>query len=288
MNRAPAQDGTRATQAHGVSDAHIEYAETGAGPTVVLVPGSLSTGAAWKPIVASLENRFRIVTTSLLGNGATDERRSMANASIEPQVDALEWVVRRAAAGGRPVHVVSHSYGGVGVLAMTLRGAMPIASLVLIEANPADVLRQAGEQALYTCFRTMSDAYTEAFAAGEPDAVARVIDFYSGAGSFASFPARVREYLVERTLSNVIDWKSMYGFDAPLAAYARIAVPTLIVRGTQGHAAMNRIGELLHQRIPGASLVSIDDAGHFLLATHAARLARLIADHVTGVEASVA
>ena len=266
--------------------ARIEYVESGAGPTIVLVPGSLSTGAAWKPIVASLEGFFRIVTTSLLGNGATDERRTMANPSIEPQVDTLEWVVRRAAGNGRAVHVVSHSYGGVGLLAMMLRGAMPIASLVLIEANPADVLRQAGELELFSAFRTMSDAYSEAFAAGEPDAVARVVDFYSGAGSFASFPARVREYLVAHTQSNVLDWKSMYGFDAPLGAYASIAIPTLIVRGTQGHAAMNRIGELLHRHIPGASLVSIDDASHFLLATHAARLARLIADHVTRVEAA--
>jgi pimeloyl-ACP methyl ester carboxylesterase len=147
------------------------------------------------------------------------------------------------------------------------------------------VLRQAGEAELYGCFRAMSDAYIDAFAAGQADAVARVIDFYSGAGSFAAFPSRVREYLVSHTPSNVLDWKSMYGFDTPLGEYARIAIPTLIVRGTQGHAAMNRIAELLHESIPGASLVSIDDASHFLLATHATLLARLIADHVTRVEA---
>ena len=29
----------------------IDYQETGAGPTVVLVPGSCSTGAAWRPVM---------------------------------------------------------------------------------------------------------------------------------------------------------------------------------------------------------------------------------------------
>jgi pimeloyl-ACP methyl ester carboxylesterase len=96
-----------------------------------------------------------LVTTSLLGNGGTAERRSPANPSIDLQADALEQVTRRA---GGPVHVVTHSYGGVGMLALALRGSVEIASLTLIEPNPADVLRQAGELELYRRFRTMSDA----------------------------------------------------------------------------------------------------------------------------------
>jgi len=31
----------------------IDYDECGAGPTVVLVPGSCSTGAAWRPVIDS-------------------------------------------------------------------------------------------------------------------------------------------------------------------------------------------------------------------------------------------
>ncbi len=48
----------------------IDYDESGAGPTVVLVPGSCSTGAAWRPVMAQWKTRFRVVTTSLLGYGA--------------------------------------------------------------------------------------------------------------------------------------------------------------------------------------------------------------------------
>ncbi len=44
----------------------IDYQEQGAGPTVVLLPGSCSTGAAWRPVIAGWNDRCT-VTTSLLG-----------------------------------------------------------------------------------------------------------------------------------------------------------------------------------------------------------------------------
>ena len=42
----------------------IDYEEAGHGRTIVFVPGSCSTGAAWRPVIAALNGRFRCVTTS--------------------------------------------------------------------------------------------------------------------------------------------------------------------------------------------------------------------------------
>jgi pimeloyl-ACP methyl ester carboxylesterase len=60
----------------------IDYDEAGTGPTVVLVPGSCSTGAAWRPLIATWNNSFRCITTSILGYGGTTERRTPENSSI--------------------------------------------------------------------------------------------------------------------------------------------------------------------------------------------------------------
>ena len=106
----------------------IDYEETGDGPTIVLVPGSCSTGAAWRPVVAALNGRFRCVTTSLLGYGGTTERRSAGDASIWHEADMLEVVIRRAA---RPVHLVGHSFGGLVALAVALRGRVALESLTI-------------------------------------------------------------------------------------------------------------------------------------------------------------
>src|SRR4051794_12060175 len=92
----------------------IDYEEKGAGPTVVLVPGSCSTGAAWRPIIAAWNGRFRCVTTSLLGYGGTEERRSPDDPSIAHEADMLEAVIWRA---GMRVHLVGHSFGALAALA---------------------------------------------------------------------------------------------------------------------------------------------------------------------------
>ena len=53
---------------------NVDYDESGSGPAMVFVPGSCSTGAAWRPVISQLEGRFRCITTSLLGYGGTSER----------------------------------------------------------------------------------------------------------------------------------------------------------------------------------------------------------------------
>lgn len=116
----------------------IDYEECGAGPTIVLVPGSCSTGAAWRPVIAALNGRFRYVTTSLLGYGGTVERRTASDPAISHEAEILESVVRRA--GGRP-HLVGHSFGGLVALAVAVRNKVPLASLVILEAPAPDVLR---------------------------------------------------------------------------------------------------------------------------------------------------
>lgn len=55
----------------------VEYDERGAGPTLLLLPGSFGTGSGWKAVTDRLARSHRVVTTSLLGYGATAERRPL-------------------------------------------------------------------------------------------------------------------------------------------------------------------------------------------------------------------
>ena len=82
----------------------IDYEECGTGSTIVLVPRSCSTGAAWRPVMAAWGGQFRCVTTSLLGYGGTAERRTKRDPSIDLEVDALEAVIHRANGG---IHLVA-------------------------------------------------------------------------------------------------------------------------------------------------------------------------------------
>ncbi|HEU0059780.1 MAG TPA: alpha/beta fold hydrolase [Hyphomicrobiaceae bacterium] len=255
----------------------VDYEESGHGPTVVLAPGSCSTGAAWRPIVAHCEGRYRCVTTSLPGYGGSAERRTGADASIAHVAAALEAVIRRA---GRPAHLVGHSFGGLVALAVALRRLVPLASLSILEAPAAQLLDEVGEAAHYHAFRQMTDAYLAAVAAGKADAIATMIDFYGGAGTFAAWPPRVRAYAAETTAVNVRDWASAYGFRLTPALLASLELPVLIIRGGSSHVAVRRANELIARYCPGAALATIEGAAHFMITTHAREVAALLGRHI--------
>lgn len=259
----------------------IEYQEAGHGRTIVFVPGSCSTGAAWRPVIATWNGQFRCVTTSLLGYGGTTERRSPADTSISHEIAALESVIRTAA--GR-VHLVGHSFGGLVSLAVALRNQVALASLVIVEAPAAELLRDRKEHRHYSAFRRMTEAYFAAFDGGDREAIAAMVDFYGGAGTFASWPPRVRAYAVETTSVNILDWASAYGFPLPAASLAAVEVPVLVVRGGASHPAVQRANALVSANLRNADLATVDGAAHFMIATHPAEVGRLIARHVYGVE----
>jgi pimeloyl-ACP methyl ester carboxylesterase len=255
----------------------IDYDETGSGPTIVLVPGSCSTGAAWRPIIGEWNGQFRCVTTSLLGYGGTSERRTADDASIFYEAEILESVIRKA--GGR-VHVVGHSFGGGIALVVALRKRVPLASLTIVEAPAVEILRAMGEHDHFRAFRDMTNEYFTSLENGNKEAIATMIDFFGGAGTFAAWPPRLREYAVKTTHVNILDWASAYGFPISPAALAKIDVPTAILCGGESHPAVYRANELLSECIPGASFAAIEEAAHFMIGTYAKKVARLIVQHV--------
>ena len=256
---------------------NIDYDESGQGSTIVLVPGSCSTGAAWRPVISQWQNRFRCVTTSLLGYGGTTERRTLVDSDIRHEAEILELVIRRAAC---PVHLVGHSFGGLSALAVALRNRVPLLSLAILEAPAPEILRQMGEYSQYRSFREMTDIYFSMFQAGDRSAIQQMIDFYGGAGTFAGWPERVRDYAIETTATNILDWASGYGFRLTRPLLAKIDIPTLVLWGENSHPAVQRTNQLLAQ-CTRASAVTIGGAAHFMISTHAEEVARTLEEHAS-------
>jgi pimeloyl-ACP methyl ester carboxylesterase len=253
----------------------IDYDDSGgAGPTIVLVPGSCSTGAAWRPVIANWDGQFRCITTSLLGYGRTTERRTAEDPGISHEAEMLEAVIRQA---DGPVHLVGHSFGGLVALVTALRGRALLASLTIVEAPAMELLRESGEDRHYRAFSEMTESYFSDFENGNTEAIAAMIDFYGGAGTYASWPPRVKSYAMETTPVNIMDWDSAFGFALSRAMLAALTVPTLVLRGGASHPAMQRANELLATTIKGASLQTIAGAAHFMIATHAGDVARAVA-----------
>ena len=262
---------------------NIEYDESGNGPTLVLVPGSCSTGAAWRPVIAALNGQFRCVTTSLPGYGRTAERRSAADPSIAHAAEILEAVVHKA---GGAVHLVGHSAGGLVALAAALRKRIAIKSLAILEAPAIEMLREDDGAQHLRDFTAMTERYFAAHAAGEPDAIAIMIDFYGGPGTYASWPERVRAYAAATTAVNILDWAGAASFPLRRATLATVTAPTLVAWGGASHPAVQRANALLAHCIAGAAQATFAGAAHFMISTHPGDVARLVANHVRQVEAA--
>jgi pimeloyl-ACP methyl ester carboxylesterase len=167
----------------------------------------------------------------------------------------------------------------LGALAVALRNRVPLLSLSILEAPAPEILRQTGEHQHYRCFREMTDIYFSLFHGGDRNAIQQMIDFYGGAGTFAGWPQRVRDYAAETAAVNILDWASAYGFKLTPALLARISVPTLVLWGENSHPAVRRANQLLAQ-CTGASAAAIGGAAHFMISTHAEEVARALAKHV--------
>ena len=258
----------------------IDYDDCGAGPTVVLVPGSCSTGAAWRPVIAAWEGQFRCVTTSLLGYGQTAERRTAADPCISHEAEALEAVIRKT---GGPVHLVGHSvWWRGGACRGIAQPGCPGKPGSIVEAPAVELLRESDEHQHYRAFRQMSEAYFADFAKRQQGSD-RIDDrLLWRRRHLCLWPPRVRAYAVETTPVNILDWASAYDFALSETVLAAVEVPTLVLRGGASHPAMQRANELLGTHVKGASLLTITGAAHFMIATHAAEVARAVARLVHG------
>lgn len=258
----------------------FDYAETGSGPAILFLPGSFGTGTGWKAVLQHLGDRYREVTTSLLGYGSTPDTRPDGNATMAQQVNLIDTIIDRI---GESPHVVGHSYGGLSAIVHALTGQNRPKSLLLIEANPLGLLRAVGDLEHYAMFESMTRQYFADFARGDAEAARHVIDFYGGPGTFDSMPPKVRGYVIATTAANVRDWSSGTPFEPSRDTLQSIKVPTTVVRGGNGHPAMRRIAELLHDAIPGSQFITVDGGSHFLPSSHPGEIAALVRRQIDGL-----
>lgn len=266
-----------------VETTQVDFQATGDGPAVVFVPGSFSTPAAWRPMMKLLPPGYRMVATALCGYGETAETRTVADHDIAHEVRVIEEVVARA--GGGPVHLVGHSFGGTVAIAAALAGNIELRSIATFEANPLGLMRHSRAPELFEATRAMSREYEAAHAAGETDAPKRIIDFWGSAGSFDALPDAVQDYCRRTAYGNVLDWHSAFGFDTVPQDYAALDVPVLLVRGALANPVIVAITDVLAGAIKNVQPEIVDGAGHFLISSHPAECAAQLAGFLADVDA---
>jgi pimeloyl-ACP methyl ester carboxylesterase len=253
--------------------------DTGAGPSALLLHSGGLSGAQWKRLAAALATDHRVLVPDFLGMGESEpwpaDRPFHFSLDLEVAAAALERVEGAA-------HLIGHSYGGLLALHLALRLPARVCSLALYEPVAFSVLApddpSLAEVSQSDLFREPTDD------AGLDGWLQRFIDYWSGAGAWASLPEAQRQAFrrVGRKLYG--EASTLMRDRTPAEAFAAIRAPTLLLSGARSTRAAGRIAAVLAAAIPGASHEVLEGATHMAPLSDAAKVNARIQAHLTKVE----
>jgi pimeloyl-ACP methyl ester carboxylesterase len=225
------------------SDLFVE--SWGSGVRVVLVHGSLATGAEeWQAQRQLADEGFHLLAP---------DRRGYGQSSASHGEDFLRDAGDIADLMGDGAHLVGHSYGGLGVLFAAARRPEATLSLTLLEPGAFSL----GQQ--HPAARTLVAEVRRLWEQDLPDED-WVVRFLKAVGSD---PDTLPPELVAAAvpLAPVLRrGRPIWESELPLAELASAAFPKLVVSG--GHSAgFDAICDDLAERI-GASRIVVEGAGH--------------------------
>ena len=187
--------------------------------------------------------------------------------------------------GEGKIHLVGHSYGGAVALRFAMRHPERLRSLVLIEPVAFHLLRDGmpdpEDRRLFREARALATLVWQAMASGDyRGAMAAFIDYWNGGGAWMRLKPELQAALTRRLPKVALDFHAVMSDPTPLVAYRRMAVPTLLLRGSESPAPAGRVAEILAERLPQARLRTIQGAGHMLPLTHKDAVNAAIAEHL--------
>ncbi len=228
----------------------MAYTEAGDGPAVVLVHGWACDRSFWRNQIEALSGVCRVLAPDLRGHGASSVPED--DYSLARLAGDIHSVCHDL--GAAPFVLVGHSMGGMVAQRYALDHPDDLAGLVLVATTAADpekvlVSRQIASASPGEGFRSAFLRYSASWFTpdSEPDLVLWVEDRM----------LRTPEHVAMKLVDAYADMDVREELSA-------LDVPTLVI-GALGDAStpVDRSVEL-SQLIPGASLITVDEVGHFV------------------------
>jgi pimeloyl-ACP methyl ester carboxylesterase len=246
---------------------------------VVLIHCSASSWRQWQALASQLAG-FHPIPLNLWGHGNHHGWHGAGPLGLAEEAEAI----REACPDSAPFHLIGHSYGGGVALNFALRHSERLLSLTLIEPNCFHVLKAAdkSEAHLLDEIRSVAQAVNHGVICGDyAGGMQTFIDYWNGAGSWKSLTDEKKTQYAHLAIHVAHHFWSLIEETPPLAAYAGIDVPTLILCGARSPAPSRAITRLLAQTMARARHRTIGDAGHMAPITHPDEVNPLILEHLS-------
>jgi pimeloyl-ACP methyl ester carboxylesterase len=244
-----------------IGERFISYVEQGSGDPVVLIHGMPTWGYVWRDLMVDLAQACRVLVPDLLGYGFSD-KRDVFDRSIAKQAEAIDqWMT---AIGVDRAVLVGHDIGGGVALRLATMFPRRVDRLVLLDSVaydswPNEAMLQLGHPGTrkripaHALVGLLKLALRQSFAT---PASGELLD-----ALLAPYTTEVGKLSMVRNASALNTNHTMEL--APLLP--KLDVPTLIVWGQEDRVQPISHGERLAWDIPGARLVRVPGARHYVM-----------------------
>jgi pimeloyl-ACP methyl ester carboxylesterase len=245
----------------------IAWEERGDGPALLLIQGLGYGRWSWEQVVPALAERYRVLWFDNRGIGDSDKPEGPYTAKLMA-ADALQVLDE---AGVDRAHVLGASLGGM--IAQELAAGTPerVDNLVLCCTTP-------GGAAAVPMPEVTVKLFAEAPTLAPEVALRRFVENALAADA----SAELIQELYDRRIANPPDptgWQAQAAAGLGFAGIDRtIAAPTLIVTGTEDNVVDPYNSDVLAERIPGAEVQRIDNAGHLVFWERPDAFVRIISE----------
>jgi pimeloyl-ACP methyl ester carboxylesterase len=181
------------------------------------------------------------------------------------------------------VHLVGHSYGGGVALRAALERPHGVASIALYEPSAFHLLKRMGAHgaAEFAEILGIAQRTAEGVVAGDlRGAASSFVDYWGGHGAWSALRPSVQAMLTRWVPKAPLDFRALIHEPTPASAYAKLRIPTLVMRGEHAPAPTRLIAETLPALMPSAKLIVVPEAGHMGPLTHAQAVNAAIAHHI--------
>jgi len=248
----------------------LAYVELGLGAPVIFVHGSLSDYSYWSDQLPAFAETARAIAYSRRYNWPNDNPAVRGYSAVTDAQDLAALI--ELLCGGRPTHIVGHSYGALTGLILAIRRPELVRTLTLAEAPAMSLLAHAPGQLAPTGKAMLADVRAHmvapmraAFRHGDRETgVATFINYCFGdPQAWAKMPAAAHE----DTLKDAHEWDVMmtsgelFPEVSPDAVRA-IRMPTLLLSGAKSYPFLGVIDETLMSLLPNAKRVVFPNATH--------------------------
>jgi pimeloyl-ACP methyl ester carboxylesterase len=274
----------RRTTLHGQE---LSYLDSGNGPAVLFIHGLLGSHRNWAHLVDALDTRHRVVAPDLIGHGAS--AKPMGDYSLGAHAATLRDLLDHL--GIARVTLVGHSLGGG--IAMQFCYLFPdrVERLVLVSSgglgrSVSPLLRSATLPGADWVLALAASGWVRNRAEAVGGTLRRLgvrpsADLTEGWLGFSSLGEAETRRAFLATARSVIDpgGQTVTAHDhLPMA----IAVPTLVVWGTQDRMIPAWHATTAQQAIAGSRVELFEGAGHFPHLEQPERFALLLGDFMAG------